>query len=392
MNRRLLLLLVLLPVFFSCSPFKKESSTLYINGRIEGDEHDVGTKYAGRVVRIFHDEGDNVKRGEFLAVLDSEELNERLKGAEENYRALLSTVKAKEEELNYYRNKLSAEEKRLSELSKTVELQIKQSEDNVKSALSKLKMAEANYRKALSAFKKTKKDYVRYRNLYRRRVISESSFDSVKLSFETAKANLEAAKSAVSAAQSQLNSARRMVEIAKEKRKEVGALSDEIRALKRTILAKENEVEAYRKKAEAAKRAADEIRATISNLSIRSPIDGTITEKLVELGEVVTPGQKLFTLYNLDNLYFEGYVPERKVGLIHLGQKGFVKVDSYPNRKFPVVVTFVSSEAEFTPKEVQTKEERVKEVFKVKLKLLENPDHILKPGMPADCYVEIEKR
>ena len=162
--------------------------------------------------------------------------------------------------------------------------------------------------------------------------------------------------------------------------------------MKRPLGRKEREVSAYREKAQSAKALVEKVKAVLKNLKITSPIDGTVTEKLVEPGEVVAPGQRLFTLYNLDKLYFEGYVPESKVGLIHLGQRGYITVDAYPNKKFPVVLTYISSRAEFTPKEVQTKEERVKEVFRVKLKLLENPNHVLKPGMPADCYIPLGGR
>jgi len=389
--KRLLVLLILFPLLFGC--FRKEKpSELYVNGRIEGDEYDVGTKYPGRVVRVFHDEGDSVRKGELLALIDSKEINARLKEAEENYNSLLLTVKAKEREVKYYREKLSAERLRLSELSKTVELQIERAEDSLKASLSRLDSARANYEKALSAYRKAEKDYKRYRRLYERRVISESSFDAVKLSFETARANLEAARSSLGEAEALVNSSRSALAIARERRKEVKALSREVKALEETVAAKEVEVGIYRKRAEAAEAAVDEIKATISDLSIVSPISGTITEKLVEPGEVVASGQRLFTLYNLDKLYFEGYIPEDKIGLVHLGQKGYVVVDSYPHKKFPVVVSYVSSRAEFTPKEVQTKEERVKEVFRVKMRLLENPNHLLKPGMPADCYLELKRK
>lgn len=388
------LLCLILPFFlFISGCFKQsEENSIYINGRIEGDQYDVGTKYGGKVAVVFHDEGDDVKKGEILARIDSSEINAELKRAEAAYRASLSALKAKEAELSYYREKLSSLRAKLSELRKSVEIEIGTSKDRLKSADSQLLSAKANYEKAKAAFEKAEKDYKRYKNLYIRRVISESNFDQVKLVYETAKADLKAAKELLNSLEANLSAAKKGVELSKNRRKEVVSLEREVKALKETVKAKEQEVSAYREKTKASRALVEKVKAVLKNLEITSPIDGTITEKLIEPGEVVARGQRLFTLYNLNNLYFEGYVPETKVGLIRLGQKGYITVDSYPNRKFPVVVTFISSKAEFTPKEVQTKEERVKEVFKIKLKLLDNPNHVLKPGMPADCYVPIGRK
>jgi len=370
----------------------KEESTLYINGRIEGDQYDVGTKYGGKIVAVYHDEGDDVKQGEILAQIDSSEVKAELSRAEASYRAALSAVEVKERELSFYREKLSSLKFKLSELENAVRIGVGAAEDRVRGARSRLLSAEATYRKAKATFEKAKKDYIRFKNLYRRRVISESRFDAVKLAYETARANLQSAKELVNSAVANLSAAEKQLQLAKNRKKEVSSLKKEISALKETVEAKEEEVSAYREKAQSAKALVEKVKSVLKNLKITSPINGTVTEKLIEPGEVVAPGQKLFTLYNLDKLYFEGYVPESKVGLIHIGQRGYIKVDAYPSRKFPVVLTFISSRAEFTPKEVQTKEERVKEVFKVKLKLLENPNRVLKPGMPADCYIPLGGR
>ncbi len=386
--RFLFLLMSALFLFSGCLNQKSEN-TLYINGRIEGDQYDVGTKYGGKIVALYHDEGDNVKRGELLAQIDSSEVRAELSRAEAGYRASLSAVKVKERELSFYREKLSSLKFKLSELEKAVELGIGTAEDRLKSAHSQLLSAEATYKKAEAAFEKAKKDYTRFKNLYRRRVISESKFDAVELAYETAKADLQSAEELVNSARANLSAAEKQVQLAENRKEEIYSLRKEISALEETVKAKEGEVSAYREKVKSAEALVEKVKAVLKNLKITSPIDGTITEKLVEPGEVVAPGQKLFTLYNLDNLYFEGYVPESKIGLIHLGQRGYITVDAYPNKKFPVVLTYISSRAEFTPKEVQTKEERVKEVFKVKLKLLGNPNHVLKPGMPADCYIPL---
>ena len=120
---------------------------------------------------------------------------------------------------------------------------------------------------------------------------------------------------------------------------------------------------------------------------MKSPIDGRVLTRTVERGERVEPGTPLFTLVDLDRLYVKIYVPEPSIGKVALGQEARVSVDAYPGRAFPARVSRVSQEAEFTPKNVETREERVKLVFAVEVSLLENPQGVLKPGMPADAVI-----
>jgi len=127
-----------------------------------------------------------------------------------------------------------------------------------------------------------------------------------------------------------------------------------------------------------------EVQAT--KFTLRAPIAGLVLEQPVHVGEVALPGAPQMTLGNLDKLTLTVYVPEDQLGQVQLGQAVSVTVDAYPERVFPGTVTFIASKAEFTPKNVQTREERVNMVFAVKVSL-PNPDHALKPGMPADAVL-----
>jgi HlyD family secretion protein len=131
------------------------------------------------------------------------------------------------------------------------------------------------------------------------------------------------------------------------------------------------------------------IQAQLENTIIRSPIKGIVLEKNTNPGEVVFPGIALLTLADLSTVWLKIFVNETKLGLIKLGQKTRVKVDSYPEKTFQGKVVNISDKAEFTPKDIQTKEERVKLVFGVKISL-ENPEQELKPGMPADAEIILE--
>lgn len=129
------------------------------------------------------------------------------------------------------------------------------------------------------------------------------------------------------------------------------------------------------------------LQTQINDAIITSPTAGIVTTKVVEIGELVSPGTPIVVITNLDTVYLTIFVPETKLGKVKLGQRAEVSVDSFPNRTFSGKVTYISPEAEFTPKNIQTKEERVKLVYGVKIEL-ENPENLLKPGMPADAVLE----
>ncbi len=119
---------------------------------------------------------------------------------------------------------------------------------------------------------------------------------------------------------------------------------------------------------------------------IYSPVSGVVLRKNVEEGETISAGTPVFTIGDLDNPWVKVYVQETKLGLVKLGQKAEIRTDSYPGKIYEGTVTYISSEAEFTPKNVQTQEERVKLVYGVKVSV-KNVNDELKPSMPADVRI-----
>lgn len=124
----------------------------------------------------------------------------------------------------------------------------------------------------------------------------------------------------------------------------------------------------------------------VADCQVFAPMDGVVTVRSREEGEMVNPGSTLVTLSRLDEVWLAIYVPEPRLVKVKVGQKAWVKADGM---KQPIEgkVTFISPEAEFTPKNVQTPDERAKLVYRVKITLA-NPNHVFKPGMPADGYLE----
>lgn len=143
------------------------------------------------------------------------------------------------------------------------------------------------------------------------------------------------------------------------------------------------EIEAARARRDQAAAQVDQLRKKVSDCSVVAPSEGTVTLKAVEPGELVMPGVRVMRLTYLDNVKLIIYVNEQRLGAITLGQPADVSIDG-SDRVFSGRVTYISPSAEFTPKNVQTKEERTKLVFAVKIEV-PNPDGVLKPGLPADA-------
>ncbi|MBW2038303.1 MAG: efflux RND transporter periplasmic adaptor subunit [Deltaproteobacteria bacterium] len=141
----------------------------------------------------------------------------------------------------------------------------------------------------------------------------------------------------------------------------------------------------------------DEVQARIETLQLQlkkthlsCPITGVVLERNVEVGEVVFPGMVLMTIGDLQRPWVRVYIGERDIGKVRLGQGASVMTDAYPERRFPGILRYIAKEAEFTPKNVQTREERVKLVYEARV-YLANKEGILKPGMPIDVYLRLEE-
>lgn len=203
---------------------------------------------------------------------------------------------------------------------------------------------------------KAKKDYERAEILYKNGAISATQHDTAKSVYDTRTGMLKNAQEALSLIregprQEYIKMAGHRVEQAK------AALAVSEEKLKDTVL--------------------------------YAPFEGIILKKNIEIGETVAQGHAVFTLGDLDSPWIKVYVKEDKLGFVKLGQKANITTDSYKNKSYDGTITFISSEAEFTPKTVQTQEERVKLVFGIKVSV-KNRGWDLKPGMPADVKIAVK--
>ncbi len=133
----------------------------------------------------------------------------------------------------------------------------------------------------------------------------------------------------------------------------------------------------------------EEARIALRDQAFIAPIDGTVLLKVKSAGETVSPGQTIVSLGNLNDIYAKVYIPEKEVGRVKLGQVCRVRTDSFPDRAYDGQITYIADTAEFTPKNVQTEDERARRVYAIKIKLA-NLQQELKPGMSCDADIIIE--
>ena len=151
---------------------------------------------------------------------------------------------------------------------------------------------------------------------------------------------------------------------------------------------RQEEIRIAQAQADQAKARLAQIEKMIADCTVTAPMDGVVTTRIREAGEYVGPGAALITLSRLDEVWLAIYLPESRLARVKLGQPVEVAVNGDP-RRYPGAVTFVSPEAEFTPRNVQTPEERAKLVYRIKI-TLPNPEGVFKPGLPADGYLREE--
>ena len=200
---------------------------------------------------------------------------------------------------------------------------------------------------------------------------AKAGVDAAEANADTAQAGVDAAQAGVDTAQAQLDQAQASLELLK-----AGARPEEISLVEANVA----QAEAALANAEAALKAVD---VQLERMTLAAPVGGIVVERLAHAGELAVPGASVLTLANLDEVTLIVYVSEADLGQVWLGQTVEVTVDAYPD-VFTGQVSHIASQAEFTPKNVQTQEERVHMVFAVKIRL-GNTDHRLKPGMPADA-------
>jgi len=314
---------------------QNDSDTLMVSGSIEIRDVRLSFKIPGILKSRKIEEGDTVQAGQVVAELDDVDLELAVNQAQNN-RELARAV--------------------LSELESGSRPQ------EIKATRAELERTRAGHRAADARLKLARADHERLLTLFNQGGISKSEYEKYQTRLETARNAYDETAALVRGAQERLS-------LIKE-----GARPEKIQQARMRLAIAEEMLE--------------QARQQLSYTVLVSPIEATVMSTSAEQGEYLAPGSVVVTMGDLKNVWVRAYVNETDLGKIRLKQQVDIKTDTYPEKIYKGRISYINSEAEFTPKTVQTFEERVKLVYRIKIEC-ENPDQELKAGMPADAVIDI---
>jgi len=370
-----------------CGWWRKDAgSSILLSGNIELTQVNVAFKISGKLIELPIEEGAAVRKGMVLARLDPLQLQRQ---RERDHASQL----AAESQLVQLKTSIQQQTASLAAETELRQAELKQAEARLQELLSgsreqEIRQARAVVEEARVQNNQARKDWERAQVLYKNDDISTSQYDQSRTRFESASAGLNQAEEGLALVlegprKEEIESSRAAVERARASLKLTEATRLELRR-------KEQEVEARRAEVSRARAQVSVVDAQLADAVVVSPIDGIALVKSAEMGEVVAAGTTLATIGDLDHPWLRAYLNEQDLGRVKLGAKVKVTTDSYPGKTYWGRVSFISSEAEFTPKQIQTPEERVKLVYRIKVEV-DNPNHELKSNMPADAEILLDQ-
>lgn len=350
------------------------SQPIRISGNIEITDAELSFKIAGLVAERLVSEGEVVQAGQLVARLENTELRQE----EALYRAQVWAASAALAELE-----AGSRPEEIARAEADVwQAQARLDELLAGSRPQEIAAAEATVQRAKVEAARWQVEYERQKGLYRKGIIFAQEYDVTQTNYETAKARLQEAEEHLKLVREgprkeQIAQARAALRQAKE---QLALVQKEPR---------QETIEQARARLQQAKEFLALAETRLSYTTLTSPLNGVVLSENVESGEYVSAGTPVVTVGDLENVWLRAYINETDLGRVKLGQHVQVTTDTYPGKIYEGRVSFISSEAEFTPKSVQTEAERVKLVYRIKI-VIANPQQELKPGMPADAEIILD--
>ena len=379
----LLIVLLGLVVFLSLREGREESSdSIFLSGNIELTTMNLAFTVAGRLIELNVEEGHPVQKGMIIARLEQQQLIHQREQASATLVSSRSRLAELEAFLEYQTENVEAQiEQRRAELRQT-----QATLDELLSGSREQEVAEAQaiLERVQSEYERAQRDWERAEILYENEDISTSQHDQFRTAFESARASVRQSeehlalliegprKEDIQGARAQVARAQAGLRLAESLRLEV----------KRNRQA----IETARAEIQGAQARVELIDAQLEEMVAVSPIEGVVLVKAAEAGEVLAAGVPVVEIGDLDHPWLRGYIGEEDLGRVQLGAPVKITTDSFPEKVYNGRVSFISSEAEFTPKQIQTASERVKLVYRIKIEV-SNPEHELKLNMPSDAEI-----
>jgi HlyD family secretion protein len=359
---------------FFASPEVPEN-IVALSGRIEGDDSAVSPKASGRILEINFREGDSVKAGDVIAVLDDPQIKAREEQAQASVTQAEARVRAAASQIAILEEQLQQSQLETEQSKVDAEGRVRQAEAELAAAEAQLAQQEASLKLAIF-------DRDAYTRLAKTGAVSARQEEQAVTTAQTQEA-------AVAAARRRVEAAKAAVKVAQATLTNPSIRTSQSAAVRGQIAQQRSEIASAQADAERARAQLREALANRADLTVVAPFDGTIATRSAEPGEVVQPGTVLVTILDLRKVYLRGFVPEGQIGKVKVGQPARVYLDSNPNAPLEAYVSRVDPQATFTPENTYFREDRVKQVVGVKLQLKAG-DGFAKPGMPADGEILLQ--
>ena len=369
---------------------EEDGNSLRVSGTIEVTEISLSFKIPGILARRLVDEGESVATGQLVAALDDTDQAIALAGRNADLaysRAVLGELEAgsRPQEIEMVRAGLLQARATFEALKNGSRPQ------EIKRATADLARAQAAEKKTAAQLTQAKSDFNRYASLYREKGVSEAEYDKFQTRLITAQNSWVESREGIAAVGEYLSLLR---EGPRKEDIEKAAAAVKLAEEKLSLVVEGPRPEAIaqaRARVRRAEVAVEQAGQQQKYTEIYAPVAGIILSKSAEPGEYLNPAIPVVTLGDLSHPWLRGYINEKDLGRIKLGQEVQVSTDSYPGKIYKGRISYISSQAEFTPKSVQTFEERVKLMFRIKISM-DNPESELKPGMPADGLIAVTAR
>lgn len=372
-------------VFWPRNGLNGERDRIVFSGNVELLQTDVAFKFPGQMVQLLVDEGDFVKKSQLIARLDDRQLQDQKREAEAQLRGNASRKRELQTLIAFQKESLEAQiDQRRAEIGQaqaTLDRLLEGSRpQEIREAKAAVVVAEASFQRA-------EMDWQRAQELFATEDISRAQYDQSRAAYETARGTVRQTRErqdlvVAGPRRQDIQVARENVSRAKAGLKQTESTHLEIERNQQGLETLETEAEALTARIAQIQTQIDDARAT-------APFDGVVLVKSAEEDEIVAAGSSVVTLGDLAHPWVRGYIAETQLGRVKLGMPVEVTTDSYPNKIYRGRVSFIASQAEFTPKQIETPQERVKLVYRIKVDIA-NPEQELKLNMPVDAALVLD--
>jgi HlyD family secretion protein len=380
----LVLLLIVLAVVRWGGWGNAERQVIRVSGNIELTEVDIAFKSAGKLVKLAVEEGDMVQKGSLVAVLDQAETSQRRDGA-------VAAVQSAKSRLAQLGTAIAFQHEQVEGQEARSRAEVQQAEALLQELLrgsrkQEIEAARAALARSETEYTRAERDWERAQTLYKDEDISTAQYDDFRARFESANAQRTQAKQQLDLIEEgprkeDIEAGRAQLERARANLKLAEAARLELKRMQQEQVSREADIEQ-------AKAQLGVNETQLRDTEVLAPMDGVVLVKSAEPGEVLAAGTTVVTLGNFAKPWLRAYINETDLGRVRLGTEVKVTTDSFPGKIYKGRIAFIASEAEFTPKQIQTQEERVKLVYRTKIEI-ENPNGELKSNMPADAEIPL---